>query len=227
MSRTAVIHQPDFLSYIGFFQRLLNADTFVILDCVQFVTGTSRSWTNRDKIKTSQGEKWLTVAVQKPSFGTKINEVLLSIEADWRNANLNLLKQNYNKALFFDEIFPYVEKIYACSAAKLIYSIDVLLELFDIKIEKIIASTLAPQGKSNELLVDILKKINADCYLSGVGARDYFDPAPFQKSGIRVIWQEFKHPVYPQLHGEFIPFLSSIDLLFNCGIEKSREILRS
>jgi hypothetical protein len=227
MSRTAVIHQPDFLSYIGFFQRLLNADTFVILDCVQFVTGTSRSWTNRDKIKTSQGEKWLTVAVQKPSFGTKINEVLLSIEADWRNANLNLLKQNYNKALFFDEIFPYVEKIYACSAAKLIYSIDVLLELFDIKIEKIIASTLAPQGKSNELLVDILKKINADCYLSGVGARDYFDPAPFQKSGIRVIWQDFKHPVYPQLHGEFIPFLSSIDLLFNCGIEKSREILRS
>ena len=77
------------------------------------------------------------------------------------------------------------------------------------------------------LLVDILQKVRADKYLSGVGAKAYFDPAPFAAAGIEVTWQDFKHPVYPQLYGDFIPYLSSIDLLFNCGIKKSHEILRS
>jgi hypothetical protein len=69
--------------------------------------------------------------------------------------------------------------------------------------------------------------VQADRYLSGVGARAYFEPEPFAAAGIEVLWQNFKHPIYPQLYGEFIPGLSSIDLLFNCGIAKSREVLRS
>ncbi len=229
--KTVVIHQPDFLSYIGFFHRLISADTFVVLDTVQYVSGTSRSWTNRDKIKTPQGEKWLTVAVQKPKFGTRINEVLLSTDVNWRSANLSMLKLNYSKAKYFEEIFPYVEKIYAFQCEKLmdfnINSIVIMLELFNIEVEFIIANTLNPVGKSNGLLVDILKKINAKKYISGMGARNYYDPKPFDEAGIEVIWHKFKHPEYPQLYGEFIPCLSSVDLLFNCGIGKSREILWS
>ena len=106
-------------------------------------------------------------------------------------------------------------------------SIDMLMNMFDIKIERILASTLNPAGTSNDLLVDILKKVAATTYLSGVGAKSYIDPRPFKDAKINFIWQEFKHPVYSQLHGEFIPYLSSIDLLFNCGIQKSREILRN
>ncbi len=101
------------------------------------------------------------------------------------------------------------------------------MRLFDIQIEMIAATSLSPQGKSNELLVDILRKIGADRYLSGVGARDYFRPEPFAAAGIEVTWQDFRHPVYSQLHGEFVPYLSSIDLLLNCGIDQSREILRA
>jgi hypothetical protein len=102
-----------------------------------------------------------------------------------------------------------------------------LLGLFDLDIPKVLASDLQPVGKSNEMLVDILKKVRADRYLSGLGAKAYFEPEPFAAAGIEVVWQDFKQPIYPQLYGEFIPGMSSIDLLFNCGIAKSREVLRS
>ncbi len=231
MSRTVVIHQPDFLPYLGFFHRFLHADLWVILDSVQFVTGTSKSWTNRDKIKTPAGEKWITIAVKKTGIDTKISDVLLSDTVAWRENNLNLLKQNYRKSPFYEEIIPYVNELYSFQCERMIdfnlRSIDMILDLFNVRIEKVRASTLNPEGTKNRLLVDILKKVKADSYLSGVGAKAYFDLKPFAEAGISVVWQDFKHPVYPQLHGEFIPFLSSIDLLFNCGINSSRTILRS
>jgi hypothetical protein len=228
--KTVVIHQPDFLSHLGFFHRFLNADMWVVLDTVQFVSGTSRSWQNRDKIKTAQGEKWITVSVQRAPVGTAIKDIFLS-ESNWRRDNLNLVHNSYSKAPFFDEVMPYINDLYRFECKRLmefnLKSSEVLMKLFGIKIKTEMASDLDPVGKSNALLVDILKRVKADKYLSGVGARAYYDPVPFAAAGIEVIWQDFKHPVYPQLHGDFIPYLSSIDLLFNCGIAKSREILRS
>ena len=79
----------------------------------------------------------------------------------------------------------------------------------------------------SERLVELLEQVDATHYLSGVGAKDYHIGQPFDSADIRVLWQEFVHPIYPQLYGEFIPYLSSIDLLFNCGKEQSRKILRS
>ncbi len=231
MNKTVVIHQPDFLPYLGFFHRFLNAELWVILDNVQFVRGTSKSWTNRDKIKTPNGEKWITIAVQKTERESNINEIALSKNVDWRRDNLYLIRQNYGKSLYFDEIFPYIEELYCFHCEKLvdfnIKSIEMLLTMFDIQIERKMASAFNPIGRSNELLVDILIKVAATTYLSGVGARDYYDPKPFEDAGIKVIWQEFQHPVYTQLYGEFIPYLSAVDMLFNCGIEKSRKTIRS
>jgi hypothetical protein len=228
MSRTIVIHQPDFLPYIGFFHRFLKADLWVILDHVQFLRN-SKSWHHRDKIKTANGEKWLTVAIRKCGQVTPINDVMLS-DTPWRRDHLNMITTSYRNAPYFMEIFPRIERLYRYQCERLIdfnlASIEMLKELLDINIPSVLASSLSPEGKSNELLVDILKKVHANTYLSGVGARAYFDPLPFDRAGIRVIWQDLKHPVYPQVHGDFIPYLSSIDLLFNCGIEKSRAILR-
>ncbi|HEY4372679.1 MAG TPA: WbqC family protein [Burkholderiales bacterium] len=230
MSRTAVIHQPDFMPYLGFFDRLLHADVFVLLDNAQYVNATSRSWTNRDKIKTPQGERWITISVKKAPRDTAINQIELSDHVDWRGDHLNLLRQNYRQAPFFGEIYPQVEALYAHPFTLLAdfnrASIDFLLALFDIHVETVLASTLSAGGRSNELLAEILREVGANCYLSGVGARAYFHPEPFDAAGIEVKWQDFPHPVYPQLHGDFIPYLSSIDLLFNCGIARSREILR-
>jgi len=230
MKKIVVIHQPDFLSYLGFFHRLLYADLYIVLDDVQFVS-SSRSWTNRDKIKTQNGEKWLTLSVNKCPRETKINQVELNNAVNWKQKNIDLLIQNYKKSKFFDEIFPYLEALYKNNGNNLslfnLASITMLTELFDIKIEIINSSTLKTTKTKSERLVELLKQVNATHYLSGVGAKDYHKDKPYDDANIQVIWQNFTHPVYPQLYGEFIPYLSSIDLLFNCGIEQSREILRS
>ena len=230
MSRTVVIHQPDFLPYLGFFHRFMQADLWVVLDCAQYVTGTSKSWQNRDIIKTPQGERWLTVGVRKPKLGTAINEVLLA-DSPWREDNLNLIAANYRQAPYFREIMPLVEELYTFPCEGLaefnLRSIDLLLGCLDVAIERVAASSLQPAGKNNELVVDILNKTGSRRYLSGLGAKGYFEPEPFERAGIEVVWQEFHHPVYPQLHGDFIPYLSSIDLLFNCGKEQSGKIMRS
>lgn len=231
MKRTVVIHQPDFLPYLGFFHRLIHADAFVILDNAQYVNGTSQSWMNRDKLKTAQGEAWLTVSVKKAPRETPINQIELSDNFEWKKKNLNLIRQNYKNAPYFEEIYPHLESLYAYSGDYLfefnLNSIHMLMRLLDIEIVEVLASSLNLEGKRNELLVDILKQIGATEYLSGVGAKAYFEPEPFEQAGIDVFWQEFSHPIYPQLHGEFIPYLSSIDMLFNCGIEESRIILRN
>lgn len=231
MSKTVVIHQPDFLSYLGFFHRLLHADQFIILDHVQFVKGSSRSWMNRDKIKTAKGATWLTISVEKCHRDTAINQVVLSEKIDWKTRNLNLLRQHYGKAPFFSEVHPYVEKLYTKTYTRLVdfnmESIRMLCDLFDLRIDMLFSSDLHCHATKNQLLVEILSQVGATHYLSGVGAKDYFDPEPFKSAAIEVVWQNFTHPIYPQMYDDFLPGLSSIDLLYNCGIEKTRTILRS
>lgn len=227
--KTVVIHQPDFLPHLGFFHRFLYADLYISLDHVQFVH-SNRSWTHRDKIKTPQGAKWVTVAVSKAPRDTPINWIELA-NTGWRDENLNLIEQNYRRSAFFAEVMPHVQRLYALQFGLLrdfnMASIEMLMDLLDVRIPWVFSSTLEPQGAKNDLLVDVLRKSGATHYLSGVGARDYFDPVPFDRAGIAVEWQQFDHPVYAQCHGPFEPFLSSIDLLFNCGIERAREILRA
>jgi hypothetical protein len=231
MSKTVVIHQPDFLPYLGFFQRFLAADQFIVLDHVQFVTGTSRSWTHRDKIKTPAGVKWLTLSVRKSPMGTPINEIELSDSVDWATDNLNLIKQNYRSAPFFDEVFPFILALYD-NPPRLMHdfnlrSIELLMDMLNVRVPWVRSSTLRPAGRSNELLIELLGKVGATHYLSGNGARDYMQPEKFEQAGIEVVWQQFSHPVYPQQFGTFIPYLSSLDVLFNCGIFASRKILRA
>lgn len=231
MSKTVVIHQPDFLPHLAFFHRLLHANLFVILDTAQFVTGTSRSWMHRDQIKTSSGKTWLSLSVQKTPRGTAINEILLSDKVDWRTANLNLVKQHYSHAPYFEEFWPELDKLYALRTNSMaefnMASIKMLMDALGIDIDIVLASELNAGGKSNERLVNILQEVGASHYLSGVGARDYFEEAPYAQAGIEVLWQEFEHPVYDQLYGDFIPYLTSIDAIFNCGVEQTRELLRT
>jgi hypothetical protein len=229
MSKTVVIHQPDFSPYLGFFHRFLEADLYVVLDHVQFVYG-SRAWTHRDKIKTPAGEKWLTLSVKKSPRGTAINEIEISQDKNWREDNIQLIYTNYKDAKFYSEILSEVEKLYSYTGNSLLEfnmnSIELLMDLLDVRIPLIYASSLEPEGHKNQLLIDLLRKVDATHYLSGVGAKDYFDANLFIESGIEIIWQNFTHPIYPQLHNDYIPYLSSFDVLFNCGITQSRKILR-
>jgi hypothetical protein len=230
MTKTVVIHQPDFVPYLGFFQRFLFAEEFIVLDHVQFVTGTSRSWTHRDKVKTPAGEKWLSLSVRKSPLGTPINQIELSDSVNWVTANLALLKQNYSTAPFFGEVFPFVESLYENPPKLMVNfnlrSIELLMDLLDVRLPWVRSSELKPEGTSTEMLINLLRKIGATRYMSGIGARDYMELDKFARAGIEVVWQEFKHPIYRQQYGAFKPNLSSLDLLFNCGITSSRRILK-
>jgi hypothetical protein len=218
------------MPYLGFFHRLIHADEFILLDHVQFVSGTSKSWTHRDKIKTSSGDAWLSLSVKKAPFGTPINAIRLSDTNDWISANLRQLCHNYSRAPFFHQIFPYVEDLYASHHDLLVdfnlESIALIMRLLDIRIPVMLSSSMSPQGSKNSLLIDLLSKRGATHYLSGEGARAYLQTPQFYSAGIQVIWQDFHHPVYPQLFEGFIPYLSTLDLLFNCGIKQSSDILR-
>ncbi|THF57631.1 WbqC family protein [Pseudothauera rhizosphaerae] len=231
MSRTVVIHQPDFAPYLGFFHRFLQADLFIALDHVQFVTNTSRSWTHRDKIKTETGERWLTLGIKKPPLGTPINQIELTADNQWVDGNLALLRQNYRKAPAYAEIMPVVENLYRTVPVRMVDFnlrwLDTLADLLDVRIPFVFSSTLQPQGQKNELLIDLLKKVGASRYLSGNGARAYMEPEKFAAADIKLIWQSFEHPTYAQQFGPFVPNLSVLDALFNCGVMGTRALLRS
>jgi hypothetical protein len=227
--KTVVIHQPDFLPYFGFFQRLIQADCYVVLDTVQFLRG-SQSWHHRDRIKTPEGVVWLTIPVQKTAQKTAINEMRISYEQPWQQQHLRQLAHGYRKASYYSQIMPALECLYQQQPEYLatftLASIQLLAGLFAIDCPQIMASDLKVSGSGNELLADILVAVGATRYLSGIGAKAYFLTEPYRQAGVEVVWQQFEHPVYPQLHGAFEPYLSSVDLLFNCGIEESRKILR-
>ena len=227
MKKTVVIHQPDFLPHLAFLHRLLAVDLWIVLDHVQFSRG---GWVNRDRIKTPQGAAWLTVGVAKAPLDTAIRDVALADDG-WRRKNLDLLRQNYRDAPCFREVFPSLEALYAEDCGSLLEfnlkSIDLLLAAFGLRVPRVLSSELGGTGTKNELLVALLRRAGATRYLSGPGARAYYRPEPFRDAGIEVLWQSFEHPSYPQLHGQFISYLSSIDLLLNCGPARAREILRS
>lgn len=231
MNKTVVIHQPDFLPYLGFFQRFLHADLFVALDHVQFVQHTKSAWTHRDKIRSAKGEVWLSLSVKKCPLGTPIKDVELSVNRPWKEANLNLLRENYRGAPFFEPVFERLEHVYKIPFGRMaefnLALMDLVCEWLGIKIPRIESSALKPAGNKSEMVANIVAIVGGTHYLSGVGARDYHDQAPFDRRGIEVIWQDFRHPIYPQRFAGFIPYLSAIDALFNCGPQATADMLRS
>ena len=149
-SKVVVIHQPDFAPYLGFFHRFMHADMYIALDHVQFVNSSSRGWTHRDRIKTAQGDKWMTISVKKAPRDTAINKIELATDTDWRQDNLRLLEQNYRKAPFYKELIPEVERLYEQPFELLrdfnMASIEMLMDMLDVRIPWVWSSNLAPSG---------------------------------------------------------------------------------
>jgi hypothetical protein len=223
------IHQPDFVPYLGFFHRLLLVDLFIVLDDVQFLRKGS-GWHNRDKIKTKQGTSWLTLSVKKGLMQQKINEVVLNPQKEWIQRNLNLLIENYHAAPYFDEYFPKIRDIYQIDFVRMVdlnlAFLQFFFEIFDIHVDVLVSSNINVSGQGSQRLVNLVKAVDCTHYLTGTGSRSYLEEQLFIDNGIVVEWQNFCHPIYPQLHSPFIPSLSCLDVLFNCG-SGAKEVLRS
>ena len=220
------IHQPQFLPWLGYFDKLDRSDLFCLLDTVQY---KKNEFQNRNKIKTSQGWQWLTVPVTY-RFPQRIFEVGVNPTVDWQRKHLQALKTNYSKAPFFESYYTSFEKFcqesYEMIVDVNVASIELLMELLGLERKLVLASSLQVDTEDPTLrLVQICQTLGGAAYLSGKDGANYMDVDMFASHEIEVLFQDFKHPQYPQCFGSFEPNMSVVDLLFNCGPE-SLAILR-
>ena len=220
-------HQPIFLPWPGLFFKAMKADCIVLLDDVQFPQG--RGWVNRNRLKNEQGELWLTVPVWKKGRGLQIiRNVEICNETDWQRKHLQSIRQSYANAPYLKEYFPILESIYRENNRLLIELNLNIIKFFwgalALKTELYLQSELGVTGKGTELIINICKHLQADTYMTFPIVEKYLDVSQMNQSKIQIKFSSFHPPVYPQLWGEFIYNLSTLDMLLNCG-EKSRDII--
>jgi hypothetical protein len=215
------IMQPTYLPWLGYFDLMAESDLFVFLDHVQF---EKESWHNRNRIKSPEGWLWLTVPVLKRGRSQQaIAEVEIVRESRWPQKHLNALRHNYAQAPFRETHLPAFEAAYAVRWQRLC-DLNIALCLYlavclGVRTTFLRSSELGAGGQKTDLVVDICLRLGADEYLSPAGARCYLDAEAFERRGLRLLYQDYHHPSYPQLHGPFISHLSAVDALFNCGPE--------
>jgi hypothetical protein len=216
--RVVGIHQPEYLPWMGFLNKLANSDVFVLLDNVQY---RKNYFQNRNRIRTSDGWMWLTVPVKKAPLETIISDIEVDASKPWGETHWRGIKQNYSKARHFDEYSHFFQEIYSRNWGKLAELNTEIIRFFaealDTDCEIVTASKLHAEGTSSELLLKICEETDAEIYLSGRFGRDYLDEKMFEEAGIEVVYQDFHHPEYEQVYSPFVSDLAGVDLLFNLG----------
>ncbi len=215
------VHQPQYLAWVGYFHKILKSDVFVFLDNVQY---KEREYQNRNQIRTKNGVQWLTVPVlnSKERF-IKIKEVCIDNSQDWAGKHWKALYLNYNRSPFFKEYAGFFHDLYNQKWERLldlnIYIIKGINKILNIDKVIYIESDLGIENTKTGRIVDICKKLGADTYLSGIGGKAYLEEKLFTTAGLKLQYQQFKQLEYRQCYTPFIPNLSMVDLLFNCGLK--------
>lgn len=212
------MHQPQYLPWLGYFDKIRQSDFFCYLDTVQY---KKNEWQNRNRIKTAGGWQWLTVPV-KYSFGQKINRVPINNDVNWPRKHLQALRTNYTRSAYFSRYADQFEQVYDQEWALIndlnIHLVDLIRQILGLGDKPVLrASEMVLRDEPNDRLIDICRTLGADTYLAGAGGANYMDLDRFKQGGIKVIFQKFEHPVYPQVFGAFQANMSIVDLLFNCG----------
>jgi hypothetical protein len=218
----ASIMQPTYLPWMGYFGMMDLSDTFIFYNDVQF---ERQSWQQRNKIKSPDGKwMWLSVPVIH-NHRQDIKDVLVDNNVDWRYIHWKSISFSYGKYPFFKDFHVEINKLYQHEWKYLgdmnTNIIKVLAEIIGIRIPEFLESRelIGITGEKTDRVYQILERINADELIVGPGTRDYLDVNTLKGKGIKVYWYEFQHPVYPQFRGEFIAYLSILDLIFNTGKE--------
>ena len=221
------IHQPAYLPWLGYFNKLSVCDIFVFLDTVQF---ERNSFINRNRIKTSQGETWLTVPVHlKNHLFSNLLETRIDNSTNWQKKHLNSIFLNYKKALFFEEVFSLIEPFY-------LQKYDLLsdfchefltawLQYLKIGTRVVRSSSLKLQSRKSNLVLELCRYFQADRYISGAQGRNYLQEDDFSKFGITVMYQNYKSHAYRQLWGEFVPCMGVIDAAMNLGRSETLKLI--
>ena len=212
-------HQPHVLPWLGYLAKIAASDCFVVMDDLQY---EPQNFQNRNRVKINHGASWITVPLSRGSQQDRICDKL--VVDGWQQRAWQTIKIHYGAAPYFSRyatqlqdaiLRPWVHLLDLC-----LHMLELHLDWFDIRTRVVLASSLPLQGAKTERIGSMCRVLGADTYLSGGGASlRYLDVPRLARAGVRVSWQHFEHPVYPQRYMAlgFIPNLAAIDLLFNCG----------
>lgn len=228
MGEVAVVgHQPQYFPYLGILNKISKADIYIIVDHVQF---RKKYFHNRTYVKVNGQPLLLTVPVlSKGKYKAPISEIEINHEANWAPKHIKSLRFGYSKAPFFEEYFGTIEGILLkghrflseLTSELLIF----FLREFDLVNDIRFSSSMDIEGQKTDLLIELTRSVKGDIYISGEGARDYFDEERFSQSGLQHMFSTFRHPRYPQQGNGFLEGMGCVDLLFNCGREGRKFII--
>jgi WbqC-like protein family len=217
-----VISQSMYFPWVGFLEQMRLADVYVRYDDVQFSKG---GFTNRVQIKGESGSQWLTVPLKKFNLGAPIDEIEIDGTQNWQSKHLAMLSNAYSNAPYFQEMNALVESVFdqplTCIGDLAYRSQMRLLDYFGLNPALRVMDTkaLGILGQSSQRVLDIVRHLEGDEYITGHGASNYLDHALFEHSGVGVQYMQYQKNSYSQLHGEFKPYVSALDLVANCGIQ--------
>jgi WbqC-like protein family len=224
------IHQPNFFPWLGYFDKIARSDVFCLMDNAQ-LPKTGGTWVNRVKVSVAGQGAWITAAVERGYSGVRaIHEVTTSNAIPWRDKILRSLQASYGRAACFKEVFPLVEELMSNPDDQLAryneHAVRRLSEAMGLRRARLVrGSDLAVTGHATDLLVSMTRAMGGDAYLCGGGAGGYQEDGKFAAAGVALLHQDFRHPVYDQNGGEFLPGLSIIDALMHCGLEGTRRLI--
>ena len=220
------IHQPNYVPWLGYFEKILSSDTFVFLDDVQY---EKNYFVNRNKIRTGTGSMWLTIPVNA-KHDSLMNDVKVDNSQRWSLKHKKSIEINYAKSNFLPDYDDFFTSLYEKQFELLIEInkeiILYLMKQLEINTKTVLSSELDVEGTGSERILNICKALDADCYITGQFGKSYLNLEDFKNNGIEIKFQNFNHPVYRQCYEPFLPNMSAIDLLFNEG-KKSGSILRA
>jgi len=212
------IHQPAYLPWLGYFDKIARADLFIWLDNVQF---QKNSFQNRNKILTKDGSAWLTVPMRTSGalYETPLKDVEIDNSKNWRGKHIASIRMNYAKTPRFGDCFPTLSRFYEREWRTLDLLCWEMLGYFNTLLGVATpirrASDMGANGAKSDLVLDLCQRAGATTYLSGALGRDYLDLPSFARAGIAVEFQDYKHPPYRQAYPGFVPNLAVIDLIMN------------
>lgn len=223
------IMQPTYLPWSGYLSLIDEVDTFVFLDDAEF---SAQSWQQRNRVKGPDGAQWLTVPVRKRGRADQlIREARINQDEPWQRRHVRTIFQLYARAPYMSTHRSWLDVAYGRDYTFLLelnlWFVSLIMDKIGIQADLLLSSEMPAKGKRADRLVSICEHLGAEEYLSPLGSFDYLDKAnPFPSAGIRLVYQQFTHPVYHQLHGSFESHLSVLDLLLNEG-PNSLSLIRS
>lgn len=221
------IIQSCYIPWRGYFDFINSVDLFVFYDDVQY---TPRNWRNRNLIKTKNGIQWLTVPVNHFCRAQQINETIINYDRDWIQNHLKNIKKNYIHSSFFSQYFEnfssVINKRWSTISELNKNIIQWIMNCLNITTPVLDSASLNLRSRSTQRLIDLLEAVGADTYLSGPAASSYLDLNLFREAGISLEYKTYDYAPYPQLHGDFLPNVSVLDLLFCMG-DKAKDYIKS